>query len=96
VRWPAPEKSPDLGNSSSTPKALMYIELAMDIRSGQARRYRQRGRTGETEKTKAGWLRSGLKAWSNYWTFMMNLENTDLIYELLRKTISKVMRLQGI
>jgi hypothetical protein len=25
VRWPAPEKSPDLGNSSPTPRALMYV-----------------------------------------------------------------------
>jgi hypothetical protein len=25
VRWPAPEKSPDLGNSSPAPRALMYV-----------------------------------------------------------------------
>jgi hypothetical protein len=40
VKWAAPEKSPDLGNSSPAPKALMYIELATDICSGQARKYK--------------------------------------------------------
>jgi hypothetical protein len=54
LRWPAPEKSPDLGNSSPAPKALMYIELATDIRSGQARSDRQRGRTGATRPKLGG------------------------------------------
>jgi hypothetical protein len=55
VRWPAPEKSPDLGNSSPTPKVLMYIKLATDLRSRQARKYGQTERTGVTRPKLGGY-----------------------------------------
>src|SRR5271155_5072343 len=37
VECPAPEKSPDLGNSSPDPRAFMYIESATDLSGKQAR-----------------------------------------------------------
>ena len=37
VECPAPEKSPDLGNSSPNPRAFMYIESATDLSGKQAR-----------------------------------------------------------
>jgi hypothetical protein len=82
VRWPAPEKSPDLGNSSSAPRALMYVaSLRTSVH------HHHTDDQDESEEAKAGWLRSGLKEWSDYWTFTRNLENTDLIYGLLLSAI---------
>jgi hypothetical protein len=66
VRWPAPEKSPDLGNSSPAPRALMYVASLQT--SGRHRDHTDD--QDESEEAKPGWLQSGLKEWSNYWTFM--------------------------
>jgi hypothetical protein len=40
----------------------------MDLCGRQARGDRRRGLTDEDEETKARWLQSGLREWSNYWT----------------------------
>jgi hypothetical protein len=58
VKWAAPEKSPDLGNSSPAPRALMYIELATDLHSRQASRYGRAGRTGATRQKLGGYGRN--------------------------------------
>jgi hypothetical protein len=72
VRWPAPEKSPDLGNSSPASRALMYVASLQTSgryhHHGEDRGLTDEDRNWKTE-TKAGWLRSELKAWSDYWTF---------------------------
>jgi hypothetical protein len=63
---PLRKKSPDLGNSSPVPRALMYVASLQT----SGRHHHHTDDQDESEEAKAGWLRSGLKEWSDYWTFM--------------------------
>jgi hypothetical protein len=64
---PLPGKSPDLGNSSPVPRALMYVASLQTF--GRDHHHKTDDRNWKTE-TKAGRLRSGLREWSEYWTDM--------------------------
>jgi hypothetical protein len=63
---PLLKKSPDLGNSSPVPRALMYVASLQT--SGRHHHYTDD--QNKSEEAKAGWLRSGLREWSEYWTDM--------------------------
>ena len=59
----APEKSPDLGNSSPVPRAFMYEETQTGVRTAEP---------DGNDETKAGWLRSGLREWSDTRLLLLN------------------------
>jgi hypothetical protein len=76
---PLPEKSPDLGNSSSVLRALMYVaSLRTFGPSSSSSSRRRRSGTDERKQKRLKELKR-LKR--------LNLENTDLIYGLLLSAI---------